>query len=190
MSFLPAVGAGAGLLGAGLSLFGAGTAAAGAQETGQAQSNAALYQAQVARNNAAIAQQNAAYTLQAGEVKAGNVSMQGAATSGGVKAAQAASGVDVNTGSAVTVQESQRGENILNADTTMSNANQIAYGYQVQAQSDLAQSQLETQAAQQDIIAGKTQANADILGGVGGALSGISGVASKWSSSGGGFGLG
>ncbi len=92
MAALPIIAAVAGLAGAGISAF-------GAMETGQAQSEAAAYQAQVARNNATIAQQNANLQIQSGEVQASNQSMATRGAVGATKAGEAASGVDVNTGS-------------------------------------------------------------------------------------------
>ena len=59
----------------------------------------------VARNNAAIAQQNANYARQAAAVKSGQVDQKTAAMVGAVRAAQAANGLDVNSGTDLDVQD-------------------------------------------------------------------------------------
>jgi hypothetical protein len=118
-----------------LGLVGAATSAIDTIESGQATANAASYQAQVAQNNAIIAEQNAAYASEAGLASAAATSMKGAAASGKVKATQAASGIDVNTGSAVNVQASERETNVLNTETVLNNAELRAYGYRARATS-------------------------------------------------------
>lgn len=166
---------------------GIGTAIAVAGITGAAVSAAGavhqgLYSAAVARNNAKISEQNAAYATEAGNQSAQITSLQSAAEGGSLKANQGASGVDVNTGSAVSVQAGQRAAGQLETETTLHNALLSAYGYQTQAESDKAQ-------AQQDIVGGFTQAggglleNASSLGfkwaGLGGAASASGGAASN-----------
>ena len=125
-----------------LGLVGAGVSAVGSIEQGQAQSNAATYQAQVAQNNAIIEQQNAQYAVEAGQAKAQATSLKGAATSGKLKTAQAANNIDVNSGSAVNVQQSQRETNELDPETVLNNAELQAYGYRSQAVNDTAQAGL------------------------------------------------
>ena len=100
MAALPIIAAVAGLAGAGISAF-------GSMEAGQAQAEAASYQAQVARNNAVIAQSNANQQIQAGEVQASNQSMATHNAVGTTKAGEAASGVDVNTGSFANVRAAE-----------------------------------------------------------------------------------
>ena len=122
---------------------GAGVSAYGQVEQGQATAEAANYQAQVARNNELIANQNAAYSIQAGQAKAAATSLQGAQTMGKIKAGQAASGIDVNTGSAVGVQTSEREVSKLDTATVLNNAELEAYGYRTQAAGYGAQAGLE-----------------------------------------------
>jgi hypothetical protein len=121
-----------------------------------------MYSAQVARNNATIASQNAQYAREAGQEQATIESMKGAAQLGKIKAAQAASGIDVNTGSAVDVQAGQREENQLDTETVLNNAELSAYGYTTQAQN------YQTQASQDEW--------GGIFSGLGTALSKASGV--------------
>lgn len=156
---------------------GAATSAGGAAESGQATANAAGYNAQVASNNATIANQNAAYATSAGITQAASKSLQGAATGGRIKAAQAASGVDVNTGSAVDVQKSQREISKLDTETVLNNAELQAYGYRSNATNFTATAGLETEEEEQAPI------GADI-GAAGGLLSSASSLGSKWSQSG------
>jgi len=107
----------------------AGLQAFGAVREGIATSQAANYKAQVARNNAI-------YASAAGTSKAMNESLKGAAAGGRIKAAQAANGVDVNTGSNVNVQRGQRMASNVNAVNTENNALLQAYGYQAEASLD------------------------------------------------------
>lgn len=159
---------------------GAGVSAVGAIEQGQATANAANYQAQVARNNAIIAQQKADYAIQSGQQQAATQSMKGAATLGKIKANQAASGVDVNSGSAADVQVSQRELNKLDTDTVLNNAELKAWGYRTEATSDTAQAQLSDMQAEQAPIGAAFSA-------AGGLLSSASSLGGKWATTGGGF---
>lgn len=138
---------------------------------GQAKSagaNAAAdtYKAQVADNNAAIATQQAEWTAENGDQAASAAALKTRATEAGIEANQAASGIDVNTGSAVQVQDSARILGKLDALTIRSNAARQAYGYQVQAINEKSQAQLDRFAAKNDIEAGKIGAASTILGGV------------------------
>lgn len=92
-----------------------------------------FYQGQVAENNSIIAQQRADYAKQAGSQTASIAAMKAAAEGADIKVAQAANGVDVNTGSAHEVQTSHRIASELDVDTILHNANLEAYGYTVQA---------------------------------------------------------
>lgn len=107
------------------------TAGARAQEY-EAGAEVSDYQAQVARNNAIITQQNADYERAAGEVAAGAKLFETGAVVSKQRAAQGASGVDVNRGSAVDVQASTRQLGALDAATIMHNALRKVYGYGVE----------------------------------------------------------
>lgn len=156
-----------------LGILGAGVSAVGAIEGGHAQANAANYNAEVARNNATIANQNAEYSLAAGSEKATVEGLKGAETAGALKATQAASGIDVNTGSAVDVQRGQREKSVLDTATTMNNAELQAYGYRTQSTGFTAQAGLdEAEAEQAPIGAG--------LSAAGGLLGSASSLSFKW----------
>ena len=88
-------------------LAGAGVSAAGQYGSIQAQSQNAAYQAQVSANNAKIALQNASMDTQAGEIGASNQEMKTRSAVGTTKAAQAASGISVNSGSAPKVRAAE-----------------------------------------------------------------------------------
>lgn len=154
---------------------GAGVQAYGQVEQGQAQANAANYQAEVARNNAVIANQGADYAISAGQAQSANVSRRGAANIGKIKTAQAASGVDVNSGSAAAVQEGARETNKLDTETVLNNSELQAYGYRSNATSYTAQAGLDTLQAEQAPI------GAD-LAAAGGFLGNASSLGTKWAS--------
>jgi hypothetical protein len=145
---------------------------------GQAQSSNASYEAQVAANNATIAQQNADYARKAGEAKAQQQSLAGAQQQGMIRAAIGANNVDVNSGSAEDVQSSQRELTNLGTQTTMNNALLQAYGYQSQATSYSAQSQLYNAEADQAITGSYISAAGGLLGG---ASSGSGGLGKAFS---------
>lgn len=158
--------------------------AVGTIAAGVAQKNALDYQAQVANNNAIIAAQNAQYTIEAGQSKAATESLKQAEIGGEIKAAQAANGIDVNTGSNKAVQISQRELGNLSTKQTLANAQLQQYGYLSQQTNFQAQSKLDTYEGSQALTGAE-------LGAAGTAL----GTAAKWlappvSSGGGGGGFG
>lgn len=160
---------------------GAATSAGGTILGGISQGNAANYNAQIARNNATVATQNATYAEAAGAAQGAATSQKGAAKMGAIKAAQAASGVDVNSGSPAVVQESERDLNRLDTENVISNANLSAYGYRTQATNYTSQAGLESTEAEEAPI------GADI-GAAGGLLSSASSLGLKWTGGTGGTG--
>ncbi len=160
-----------------LSVVGAVASAASTVMGGIAASNNANYQAQVARNNAQIAQQNANASMAAGAQKVQMEGMKNAAKMGAVKAAQAANGVDVNTGSNVDVQVGERQIGDLDEQQTQHNAQLQAYGYRTQASNFQAEAGLDQARADQAIPG-------SILSAGGGLLSSASGINFKWGSGG------
>lgn len=142
----------------------------GAIESSHASAAAANYQAQVQANNARVAAQNQMYTVTASQDKAAAESLQGGQQVAAIKAAEASQGVDVNSGSALDTQISQKLVNQQNVATTLSQGQWSGYGYQVAAQGDQAQSALSSQSASQYGTAG-------ILGATGSLLSGAASTA-------------
>ena len=157
---------------------GAAVSAGGQIVQGQATASAANYRAQVAQNNATIAKQNADYAIAAGMQSAETQSLKGAAKGGAIKAGIAASGIDVNTGSAVDVRESQREAATLDTETVMNNAELQAYGYNAKATGFEAEAELDKLTAEQAPIGAA-------IGATGSLLSSASSLGFKWSGMGG-----
>ncbi len=91
-----------------------------------------------------------------------------------IRDTQAASGLDVNSGSAAAVQASQKTITGIDTAQIRSNAAKVAYDYDVKSTMDLNQSTLDVMAGQNAKIAGDISAASSILGTVGS-------VANKWS---------
>jgi hypothetical protein len=157
MAFLPLIGA---VVGAASSVMG-----------GIAAKNQADYQAAIANRNAIVAGQEQASAIQVGEEKSGLASLRGASALGRVKTEIAASGVDVNRGSAVDVRASERMANILNAQSTMWNAARSGWGYGQHAIGEEAQAQADKAAGQQAEIQGFFGGAADLFKGIGSVVS-------------------
>jgi hypothetical protein len=156
-----------------LGAVGAATSAIGAIGGGESAAAQANYEAQVAANNAKIAQQNANYALAAGQTQATNVGLQQRAQGGQITSGIAANNIDVNTGSAKAVRESQAEIGTENVQQTLANAGLTAYGYRTQATSSTAESQLEAAEAPRDVLGGA-------LTGLGTLASGASNLSFKW----------
>lgn len=142
---------------------GGAVSAVGQYQSGQATQAADAYKSQVALNNADIAKRNATMDIQSGEVAAVNQGLKTRSKVGFEKAQQGASGIDVNTGSAPAVRAGTEQVGMLDALTTRSNAAKKAYGSQVEAVSDTAQSQLDTMAGDQAATAGEIGAAGTML---------------------------
>lgn len=148
--------------------------ARGEKAAGNAAANADLYNAGVASTNADIALQNATYAGQAGEVAVGIRGMETAAAVGGIKAGQAASGVDVTSQSATNVRASESARGMFDALTIRSNAAKEAYGFQTASADDRAAAANFRNQAVYDRQAGKVKARATMLSGLGQAGSNFS----------------
>lgn len=145
--------------------------AVGAYQQSQAASNAAKYNAQVSTQNATLAQRNASISAQSGEAQVGMQQQKTRATLGAIKANQAASGLDVNSGSAVDVRSSASELGELDALTVRSNAMREAFGYRTQSTNYKAQSTLDQYQAENADTAGIIGAGSTFLGGVSSAAS-------------------
>jgi hypothetical protein len=138
----------------------------------EAQSSNAAFQAQVASNNAAIARTNEKLEFESGEEKTANAEMKARSIVGTQKADQAASGVDVNSGSALSSRAGTAQFLTLDALTIRSDSARKAYGFAVEAQQDTEQSQLDTMESQE-------AASAAPIAAVGSALSGLGSAGSS-----------
>lgn len=141
----------------------------GAIASGNASKAAADYNASIASTNATIAKQNASFAGAAGEAQVEQQSQKTRAAVGGIKAAQAANGLDVNSGSTVDVRSSASELGELSALNIRSNATRTAYGYQNQAVSDQSQAQIDKFQGEQEQLAGEVGGATSLLGGAGNA---------------------
>ena len=110
------------------------------------------YGAQVAKNNAIIAQNNAQYTAGAGAAQTEAAGLKARQQGAGVKAGLAAENVDVTSGSAADVQQSQAEISKLDTATIANRAAMETYGYRTQNIAYSAQSRLDNTKAVFDIV--------------------------------------
>jgi hypothetical protein len=99
-------------------------------------------QADIADANAKAADMRAGYAEQAGGAEAGRVRSEGTKVIGEQRAALAANGVDVSSGSAVNLFSSTRAASELDAQQARVNGALDAWGYRQQADTQRAQAQL------------------------------------------------
>lgn len=123
-----------------MAVAGGGLSAFGAYQSGQAQAGQQDYQAGMAQFQKKIALQNRDYTLATGETEAANYGLRARNTMGKIVASQGASGIDVGGGSSKAVQAGQ--QFIADRDLVQirNNSARKAYGYEVEAATDEAQS--------------------------------------------------
>lgn len=137
----------------------------GAMQSSQAQSQAADYQAQVSRNNQIVANQNAQAAIQDGQAKEQQQRIQNAQKLGAIVANQGASGLDVNSGSNLLVQEDQAKVGEMDALTVRNNAQREAYGFLAQGTNYAAQAKLDQAQAGWASQSGLINAGSSIVGG-------------------------
>lgn len=156
-----------GALSLGTSVAGGILGAVGASRTAEANAQMYGYQAQVARINAQIDKQNADYARNVGEQNAQIAGLKGAQQFGQIRAAEGASGLDVNSGSNAEVQASQRKITQMDVNTIRSNAAKTAYDYEVKSVNDLNQAGLYDAAASNAKAAGSINVAASLIGAAG-----------------------
>lgn len=152
---------------------GAAISAYGSIRAGQATKAANNYKAAVAENNRIAAERQGEYALQSGAAQAHTQALKGRAIGGRIKAGQAASGVDVNSGSAVDVQEAQREQSQLDVETVLNNADLANYGYKVKGENFRSEAGLLR-------AAGDEAETAGYLKGAGTMLSAVGSLGGKW----------
>lgn len=140
---------------------------------GGAKADAYKYQSSMALYNAQIAKQNQKYALDVGEQQAERQGIAGAAQAGQIKAAQGASGVDVNSGSAKDVQSSQHLVSQMDLNTIREKAAKTAYDFSVQA------TNYENQAKGYNKAASNARTEG-VLGAVSSFIGTVGSVSSKW----------
>jgi len=136
-----------GMISMGSTLIGGIMQGEGKKQSYEAQSRVYNYQSQVAKINSDIDKQNADYAINKGEQQAVIAGMKGAQEFGHIRAGQAASGFDVNTGSNADVQAGQRKITAMDMDTIRANASKVAYDYNVKSVEDINQAGLYTMAS-------------------------------------------
>jgi len=161
-------------IGIGSSIASAGLGAYSALESGDAKSKAFEYQAGVAQINASIARDNADKALYTGEQQAMRLGMGQRDRMGKITVAQAASGIDINSGSPAAVRNSQATVDRMDQEQVRENASRKAYGHLVEAEGHKRSGEMARSAGADAEWAGKIGAATSILGGV-------SSVSSKWS---------
>jgi hypothetical protein len=149
------------------------TGAVGSIFGGQSQSAMYQYQAGIAAMNAQIAKQNAAYETAVGETRAQESGMKTRAQIGSTRAQQGASGLDVNSGTNVSVRASEAELGNFEQSIIRSDAARRAYGQEVVAAQETAQSQV-------DMMAADNAKTAGLLGGFTSILGGASSFGSKY----------
>ena len=157
---LPIIAVVATVIGTGVSMY-------GAEQSAAAQSKAANYQAAVAANNQITANADANYAVSAGEAQQESQAMSTRALLGNQKAAQASSGLDVNSGSAVDVRSSAAALGALSGLNIGNNAAMKAAQYRAQGASFGAQSALDTMHGASATTAGNINAISAGIGGAG-----------------------
>src|ERR1017187_9704858 len=151
---------------------GGATGAFSAFSSGQSQGSMYDYRAGVAKANQQISLQNASYEIQGGEDRALISGERSRFRAGQIGAAQGASGLDVNRGSAPLVRS---GQNIIaqqDQAVIRSNAGRLAYGQEVKGAEYGAE-------ATADTIAGSNARTSGDIGAVTSLISASSNVASK-----------
>lgn len=157
----------------GTSILGGVLGAKSARQQGQSAWAMGMYQAGIAQQNAAIARQNADYASVEGEQSAMKYGMKARQQAGDIAAAQGASGLDVNTGSAKDVRESQHLVSVMDMDQIRRNAAKAAFDYRVQASNYDQEAMMDMMGASNAKSAANTNMWTSIIGSA-------SSVADKW----------
>lgn len=136
----------------------------GAYSQGHAQAEAANYNSQLAIQNAKVQRENATIASQSGSQQAAMQSLKTRATMGSERANQAASGVNINSGSALDTQASTHETGTLDAIQIRTAAAREAHSYQVQATNEEAQGSLDKYQSKFDEQSGILNAGSTFLG--------------------------
>lgn len=161
-------------LGLALSAIGTVAGVAGQVGSAEAEQKQASYQAEVARNNQIIAAQNAQYASQAGASQVTASQLKQRQDTGEVAAELASSGLDINTGTPASLRTAATELGQLSTAGVAENAALQVYGYKTQGTSYGAQAGLYQQEATEAPLVGAIAGGSSLLSGVGG-------LASKWS---------
>jgi hypothetical protein len=146
----------------------------GAKESADAQAGAYRYKAGVALINKQINEQNASWAIQAGETQAEEKGIKDRESIAQQKVVQAASGFDVNSGTGERVRQDMSQVSSFDQNVIRWDASKTAYGYETKAMTSVAESRLDTMAAEQSETAGT-------ISEIGSFINAGTSVASKWS---------
>lgn len=166
------MGAAAVIAGVGLAVSTA-TTAYGLSQQADAAGKSAAYQAQVAKNNAAGSVQNAAVSQKQALAQASDLASLGSARIGSQRAALGASGVALDSGSALDVQQGTALATQKQVQQSLYEGTLKSLGYQVQASNQTAQAGL-------DILQGQNAQRAATVSALSSIASNATQVASKW----------
>lgn len=136
----------------------------GAAKKADAESDALAYKAQVARNNAIIAERNAAQAVIAGSTKGQINDLKTKSLVGQQLVTQAASGLDVNSGTHVNVRQSTADIGRLDTLTIIANAGKEAVGYLARAEGFESEAVLQDMGAEYAKDAGELNIMSSLLG--------------------------
>lgn len=159
--------------GSALSLIGGIVNASGQRQKAEADARMYHYKAQIARQNAAIARQNSVFALEAGEANARRSGMATGFTIAKQKVGQAASGFDINSGTAEAVRDSTRAIGLEDQTTIRTEAGRKALGERNRAVMLDSDAAMGDQAAASARQAGEISIASTLLGTAGS-------VASRW----------
>jgi len=152
---------------------GAMSQASGQRAQGQAQKQTYDYKAQVNENNKQVSEWKAQDAVDRGYVREQEHRNKVSNLKGRQRAVLAASGVEVDTGSALDILEDTAALGELDALTIRSNAEREAYDYKVAGMNDGAQADVNRMSGENALAAGNMGARTSLLQGAGS-------VASKW----------
>lgn len=160
----------------GSSLLSGAIGATGAKFSADASASSFNYKAGIAQLNSQIDKQNAAWAINSGALKASNYGLKAGQEIADTKVVQAASNLDVNSGSKEAVRDTQSAVAKYDQNTIRADAAHTAYGYETKAAADSAEAKLDIASADNAGKAGKLGILSSIIGTA-------SSVASKWSQS-------
>lgn len=144
-----------------------------AKSQASATSNEMLYKAGIADINSRIAKQNADYERTVGEREAQSYGMKARTQAGKIKVAQSASGLDINSGSNLQVQQGQQKITGMDMATIRANAARRAFGYETESFNQAESGKMLRTGASNVKKSGDIAAAASIIGSA-------SSVAGKW----------
>lgn len=145
----------------------------GASSSAGASADAFNFKAGIAKLNADINKQNAAWSINQGAIKASNYGLKAGQEIAETKVVQAASGLDINSGSKEAVRDTQQEVAKYDQGLIRSDAAHTAHGYEVKAASDSIEAEMNRVSAVNASKAGKLDVLKSIIGTA-------SSVASKW----------